>query len=107
MPDPLAPHRLILGDARGERLSELADELAPSAAAQDRTELRAHRDRAATAWERLDRPGAYETRAIQTDRDVAATRARKALTGADTLEQRAARAGGRRHRPEHDALRQA
>ena len=106
-PDHLAAYRRVLGDERSERLTALADSLAPRFAAQDHSRLLAERDTAAVAWAHLDRAGAYETRNIQRDRDVAETSARAALAAADSLEQRAASLGGRGHHEERDTLRRA
>jgi DNA-directed RNA polymerase specialized sigma24 family protein len=106
-PDHLAEYRRVLGDERSERLTALADSLAPRLASHDRSRLLAERDTAAVAWTHLDRAGAYETRNIQRDRDVAETSARAALAAADSLEQRAASLPGRGHREERDTLRRA
>ncbi len=104
--DPLAPHRRVLGDDRSDQLSALAEAAAPRAARQTRAELLAERDHAAGAWKQIDRAGAYETRAIQRDRDLAAARAQQARAAAKELEQRAA-STGRHQRGERDTLAQA
>jgi DNA-directed RNA polymerase specialized sigma24 family protein len=106
-PDQLAEYRRVLGDERSERLSVFADSLAPRFATRDHSQLLAERDTAEVAWAHLDRAGAYETRNIQRDRDVAETSARAALAAADSLEQRAASLPGRGHREERDTLAQA
>jgi len=106
-PDQLAAYRRVLGDERSERLTALADSLAPRFAAHDHSRLLAERDTAAVAWAHLDRAGAYETRNIQRDRDIAETSARKTLAAADSLEQQAASLPGRGHREERDAFLQA
>jgi conjugative relaxase-like TrwC/TraI family protein len=99
LPDLLARHREVLGEAHSRRLEVQAGGLADRAAMQDRAVLIGLRDRAAPAWERLDRAGARVTRRLQGDRELAEARSAEAICAADELDHRAAEGlGSRRER---------
>jgi hypothetical protein len=106
-PDPLARHRDVLGEAHSRRLETQAGALAGRAAGQDRDVLIGLRDRAAPAWERLDRAGARETRSLQQDRMLAEARAADAVAAADELDRRADEVRGLGSRSERRVIEQA
>jgi hypothetical protein len=105
--DPLAAHRLVLGEDRSAKLSDLAAAHNRTAAGLSRGELLAARDLAALVWDRLDRGGAFETRRVQSDRQAAKDSVEKYLALAGDYDQRADQAGGLRGRGERRTLRQA
>jgi DNA-directed RNA polymerase specialized sigma24 family protein len=66
--DPLAAHRPIIGERHADAIARRAGELRPQLAASPHADLLAVRDQAASAsWQRLDRPGALESRRLSRD----------------------------------------
>jgi conjugative relaxase-like TrwC/TraI family protein len=107
VPDAMAPHRGVLGDAHSKHLAEQAAAFADRSATQDRAALISARDDLAVAWQRLDRAGARETRSLQRDRQLAEDRAAAARAAARKLEQSASEVRGVRGRRERQTIGQA
>ncbi len=105
--DPLEELRGVIGEPASEWLRTRTNELAGRAGGADAPRLIAQQALGAAAWKQLDRPGAIETRRVQSAQVAAAKRAAGDQAAASALEKQAEQkrqGGGLRGRAERRGL---
>jgi conjugative relaxase-like TrwC/TraI family protein len=106
VPDPLGAYRMVLGEARAERLAARAALLGQELAHRDEAWLWQRRDELGTPLADLNAGGAHETLRVQRDKEVVQERLDAALREAAELERRAGELTGLRNRAARSDLRE-
>jgi hypothetical protein len=105
--EPLTSYRSVLGDTRSHRLEAPDMAVADQVSRLDRDQLLAERDRAATAFDRLDRQGALATQRVEHELGIADRAAVATWLATGQTAARIAELGWLRGRRERRVLREA